>query len=286
MQLGKFARFSKKGANDVVGQYIHANGKIGVLVYLSCGKAESAAKPEVQELAKNLAMLVEECDLLMVVGARLGDRATGRLDSFCPKTGIVHIDIDACEVGKLRIPQVGITADAAQALKALLPLLRNTNHDPWLKRVDACKAEHGLHFDRMMARLIAGRFTNGRNHGRGLLAEHLSGVARRVPFISFLAISGDNSTAVVGEPSPAGATDTVFTRAIPMSGRAPLTVRLMLSSDFWAQRLAAVFSATDARVALYTVSGRALLPFDNMPRLMVAIWRSISVITLTPVWLR
>ena len=58
MQLGKFARFSKQGANDVVGQYIHANSKIGVLVYLTCGKAESASKPEVQELAKNLAMQV------------------------------------------------------------------------------------------------------------------------------------------------------------------------------------------------------------------------------------
>ena len=94
-------------------------------------------------------LLVEECDLLMVVGARLGDRATGRLDSFCPKTGIVHIDIDACEVGKLRIPQVGITADAAEALKALLPLLHNNNHEPWLERVAACKAEHGLRFDRL-----------------------------------------------------------------------------------------------------------------------------------------
>ena len=93
-------------------------------------------------------MLVDECDLLIVVGARLGDRATGKLDSFCPKTGIVHIDIDACEVGKLRTPQVGITADATQALKALLPLLRKTNHEPWLQRVAACKAEHGLHFDR------------------------------------------------------------------------------------------------------------------------------------------
>ena len=84
----------------------------------------------------------------MVVGARLGDRATGRLDSFCPKTGIVHIDIDACEVGKLRIPQVGITADAADALNALLPLLHNNDHEPWLQRVAACKAEHGLRFDR------------------------------------------------------------------------------------------------------------------------------------------
>ena len=94
-------------------------------------------------------LLVEECDLLMVVGARLGDRATGRLDSFCPKTGIVHIDIDACEVGKLRMPQVGITADAADALNALLPLLHNNNHEPWLERVAACKAEHGLRFDRL-----------------------------------------------------------------------------------------------------------------------------------------
>ena len=63
MQLGKFARFSKKSANDVVGQYVHANSKIGVLVYLTCGKAESAAKPEVLELAKNLAMQVAAASL-------------------------------------------------------------------------------------------------------------------------------------------------------------------------------------------------------------------------------
>ena len=100
-------------------------------------------------------------------------------------------------------------------------------------------------------------------HGRGLLNEHLRGVARRVPFMPFFAISGDNSAAV-GNTSPAGATDTVFTRAIPMPGREPLTISLVLPGDFWAQRLAAVFSATDARVALYTVSGRALLPFANM----------------------
>ena len=93
-------------------------------------------------------MLVDECDLLMVVGARLGDRATGRLDGFCPKTGIIHVDIDASEVGKLRIPQVGLTADAAQALRALMPLLHGKDHSAWLARVAACKAEHGLHFER------------------------------------------------------------------------------------------------------------------------------------------
>ena len=78
MQLGKFARFSKKGANDVVGQYIHANSKIGVLVYLTCGKAESATKPEVLELAKNLAMQVAAASPLALDAASLDPAAVER----------------------------------------------------------------------------------------------------------------------------------------------------------------------------------------------------------------
>ena len=78
MQLGKFARFSKNGANDVVGQYIHANGKIGVLVYLTCGKAESASKPEVLELAKNLSMQVAAASPLALNAASLDQAAVER----------------------------------------------------------------------------------------------------------------------------------------------------------------------------------------------------------------
>ena len=78
MQLGKFARFSKKSANDVVGQYVHANSKIGVLVYLTCAKAESAAKPEVLELAKNLAMQVAAASPLALDAASLDQAAVER----------------------------------------------------------------------------------------------------------------------------------------------------------------------------------------------------------------
>ncbi|WP_296966659.1 translation elongation factor Ts [uncultured Desulfovibrio sp.] len=78
MQLGKFARFSKKSANDVVGQYVHANSKIGVLVYLTCGKAESAAKPEVLALAKNLAMQVAAASPLALDAASLDQAAVER----------------------------------------------------------------------------------------------------------------------------------------------------------------------------------------------------------------
>ena len=78
MQLGKFARFSKKSANDVVGQYVHANSKIGVLVYLTCGKAESAAKPEVLELAKNLSMQVAAASPLALDASCLDPAAVER----------------------------------------------------------------------------------------------------------------------------------------------------------------------------------------------------------------
>ncbi|MDD6180532.1 MAG: translation elongation factor Ts [Desulfovibrionaceae bacterium] len=57
MTLGQFVRVPV-AANTFVGQYIHANNKIGVLVTVECGSADAAAKPEVAELAKNVAMQV------------------------------------------------------------------------------------------------------------------------------------------------------------------------------------------------------------------------------------
>ena len=58
MQIGKFVRHCKESDAEVVGQYVHANGKIGVLVWLVCDKAETAGKAEVQTLVKDLAMQV------------------------------------------------------------------------------------------------------------------------------------------------------------------------------------------------------------------------------------
>ncbi len=57
MSVGRCARFEVKG-NGIVGCYIHANGKIGVLVELACGKAETAKDPKLLELARNIAMQV------------------------------------------------------------------------------------------------------------------------------------------------------------------------------------------------------------------------------------
>jgi acetolactate synthase I/II/III large subunit len=67
---------------------------------------------------------VTECDLLIAAGARFDDRVTGRLDGFAPRAQVIHIDIDAAEVGKTRLPDVPVVGDVRQALTALLALPR------------------------------------------------------------------------------------------------------------------------------------------------------------------
>ena len=67
--------------------------------------------------AANLA--VQESDLLIVVGARFDDRATGKLAEFAPLARVVHMDLDACEIGKLRHADAGVRGDIRTALTAL-----------------------------------------------------------------------------------------------------------------------------------------------------------------------
>jgi len=83
--------------------------------------------------ATNLAM--EECDLLIASGVRFDDRATGRISAFCPKAKVIHVDIDASEIGKLRPADAGIAGDARQAFAALLPLVRPRHRHEWNGRI-------------------------------------------------------------------------------------------------------------------------------------------------------
>jgi len=64
-------------------------------------------------------MAVDNCDLLICVGARFDDRATGKLDSFAPGAKVIHIDADAAEVGKLRVPQVALIGDMSTIVDRL-----------------------------------------------------------------------------------------------------------------------------------------------------------------------
>jgi len=64
-------------------------------------------------------MAVQECDVLLVLGARFDDRATGKLVEFAPFARVVHIDADAYEISKLRTADVAVPGDVARAIRAL-----------------------------------------------------------------------------------------------------------------------------------------------------------------------
>ncbi|WP_243359051.1 biosynthetic-type acetolactate synthase large subunit [Fundidesulfovibrio terrae] len=82
-----------------------------------------------------------ECDLLVAVGSRFDDRATGRPETFCPKAKIVHINLDPSELGRILRADLGIACEAAQALAAILPLAERRERRDWLSRITRFKAE-------------------------------------------------------------------------------------------------------------------------------------------------
>lgn len=79
---------------------------------------------------------VQEADLLIVFGARFDDRATGKLAEFAPHARVVHFDVDASEIGKLRETHVAVAGEIAPGIEALTGRLADTPLaiDPWMIR--------------------------------------------------------------------------------------------------------------------------------------------------------
>ncbi|MDD8059909.1 MULTISPECIES: acetolactate synthase 2 catalytic subunit [Shewanella] len=92
---------------------------------------------------KGANLAVQECDLLIVVGARFDDRVTGRLASFASNAKVLHLDIDAAELGKLRQAEVAIAADLRQVLPALTAAVKGkVAINQWQAEVDALARQH------------------------------------------------------------------------------------------------------------------------------------------------
>jgi acetolactate synthase-1/2/3 large subunit len=87
--------------------------------------------------AANLA--VQSADLLIAVGVRFDDRATGKLAEFAPHARVIHFDVDPAEVSKLRAADVAVLGDLCQSLEALaMP----TAIEPWRAECLANKTQH------------------------------------------------------------------------------------------------------------------------------------------------
>ena len=87
---------------------------------------------------------VSHSDLLIAVGARFDDRVTGRLDTFATQAKVIHIDIDAAELGKNVRPHHILNGDAKQVLQELLSRVEIPQTKEWLDQIAVWKKEHPL----------------------------------------------------------------------------------------------------------------------------------------------
>ncbi|HRZ82468.1 MAG TPA: biosynthetic-type acetolactate synthase large subunit [Candidatus Hydrogenedentes bacterium] len=93
---------------------------------------------------------VDDCDMLICVGARFDDRVAGVPREFARNAVVAHIDIDAAEIGKVRRTDWRHVGDAARSLRALMDAGRDykPDHAKWLEHVARLKASHPQNFNR------------------------------------------------------------------------------------------------------------------------------------------
>jgi acetolactate synthase-1/2/3 large subunit len=155
---------------------------------------------------------VQNCDLLMVVGARFDDRATGHLAQFAQSARIIHIDIDPAEISKLRKADVAIVSELAPALEAIRP--ENRAKPTWVAQCDAWKKEFAWRYDAPGEGIYAPKLLRdmSRSHPDGLVitcdvGQHQMWVAQHCMFNDPLdhISSGGLGTMGYGLPAAIGA---------------------------------------------------------------------------------
>ena len=91
--------------------------------------------------ARSTNYILQEADLLIVMGARFDDRAIGKTEEFCPNAKIIHVDIDRAELGKIKQPHVAIQGDVAEVLAQLIPQTDATDRADWRQLVAELQRE-------------------------------------------------------------------------------------------------------------------------------------------------
>ena len=87
-------------------------------------------------------MAVDASDLVIAIGMRFDDRATGKVSAFAPQAKIIHIDIDPAEIGKNVRVDVPIVGDVRNVLQVLNEQITPQTHVDWIRQIDDWRREH------------------------------------------------------------------------------------------------------------------------------------------------
>lgn len=94
---------------------------------------------------------VDQCDLLIAMGARFDDRVTGKVSEFAKNATIVHVEVDNSEINKNKDVHLPILSDVKYALKRLNAIIRKENRTrktfpEWHKKITGWKQKYPLQY--------------------------------------------------------------------------------------------------------------------------------------------
>ncbi len=84
---------------------------------------------------------VNRTDLLILIGARVGDRALGTAEKIAERAKIIHIDIDPAEIGKNVSTTIPVVGDAGLILEELDSVIQPGDTFEWVKEIKRIKQE-------------------------------------------------------------------------------------------------------------------------------------------------
>ncbi len=91
---------------------------------------------------------VQECDLLIAVGARFDDRVTGKVKTFAPSAKIIHIDIDPASISKNVRVDIPVVGDARHILAELIKEVEHKERKEWFAKIAEWKKKFPFSFDK------------------------------------------------------------------------------------------------------------------------------------------
>ncbi len=86
-------------------------------------------------------MSQNEADLILAIGVRFSDRATGNVAKFAKKSKIIQLDPDSAEVNKNVIVDLGLIGDVEDSFRRIAEKCQEQKHDEWYARVQQLKKE-------------------------------------------------------------------------------------------------------------------------------------------------
>ena len=89
---------------------------------------------------------IQQADLIIGLGLRFDDRVTGNLASFARGARVIHVELDASEIGKNVPVTVGIHGDVRVVLQQLLQLVARRDCDGWREEIEAFRHSREEHF--------------------------------------------------------------------------------------------------------------------------------------------